>query len=94
MQVLKVGVLDEGFKPFAPQGEAQVCEFPPHCGSLWQRWSLWQDCVSASPTCFNVGFYSFTQCVGATQLVMGILSVEIVLYVAVGLMCPWEEVGS
>lgn len=31
MEVLKVGTLDVGSKPFTPQGEAGSCEFPPDC---------------------------------------------------------------
>ena len=34
VQVLKAGVPDVGFKPFAPQGEAWGCEYPPNHGSL------------------------------------------------------------
>lgn len=36
----------------------------------------------------------FSQCVGATQLIFVFPSEEIVPYVAVNLVCPWEEVGS
>lgn len=32
MRVLKVGVSEVGFRPFAPQGEAPGFEFPPDCG--------------------------------------------------------------
>lgn len=42
-----------GSNPFTLQREAaQGCEFHPNCGSLCWKWSFWQDCVSASPTCF------------------------------------------
>lgn len=53
---------------------------------------LWQDCVSASPLYFNVGFFSFVQCVGVAHPVFGFLSEEIVLYVATDLVCLWEEI--
>lgn len=55
VQVLKVGVPVVGFKPLAPQEEAQRCEFSPNRGH--QEWSLWQDCVSGSPTQCGVGFF-------------------------------------
>ena len=38
MGVLKVGVLDVGSKPFAPQGEAGSWEFPPGCLALYWGW--------------------------------------------------------
>lgn len=34
MEVLKVGSLDIGSKPFTPQGEAGGCEFPPTCVAI------------------------------------------------------------
>lgn len=36
VQVLKVRVINVGFKPFAPRGEALVLELPPEYG-----WSCW-----------------------------------------------------
>lgn len=50
--------------------------------------------VSASTTHFDVGFFSFVQCVGVAQLVFRFLSEEIVLYFAVDLVCPCKEVSS
>lgn len=41
-----------------------------------------------------MGLFLFAQCIGATQLILGFLSEEIVPYVAANLLCPWEEVGS
>lgn len=58
IQVQNAVVPDVGFKPFAPQGEAPGFEFPSDCGSSGQGWSLQQDCVSASPTHFDMGFFS------------------------------------
>lgn len=64
-----IGLL--GFKPFAPQGDALGFEF----SSLWVTVpgvGLQQDCcVWALLTCFNVGFFLFTQCIGIIQLVFG-----------------------
>ena len=31
MKILKVGSLEVGSKPFAPQGEVRRCVFPPDC---------------------------------------------------------------
>lgn len=61
--VLKVGVLDVRSKPFAPHGEARSWEFAPNYTILCQEQGLWQECVSALPTRFNVGILSFAQCV-------------------------------
>lgn len=57
VQVLKAEKPDMWFNLFAPQGEDQVCEFPPDCGSLCWRLGLWRDCISASPSHFDVGFF-------------------------------------
>lgn len=62
---LKSWTPDVGPKPFTPQGEAWNCEIPPGCMLLHGGWGLWQDCFLPSPTCFDLGFPSFAQCVGA-----------------------------
>lgn len=59
VQILKVGVLYVGFKPFAFQREAWGFEFPSDCGLSHLGWALGQDCVSASPICFDVDFFLF-----------------------------------
>lgn len=83
------------FNLFAPQGEDQVCEFPPDCGSLCWRLGLWRDCISASPSHFDVGFFfSPFPCVGVTQLVLGLFSEQIFPYVTADLACSCEEVSS
>ena len=43
---------------------------------------------------FRCEFFSSMWCVGVAQLVLGFLSEEIVLYVAVDLVCLWDEVSS
>lgn len=44
---------------------------------------------------FNVGFFSFAQCVGLAQLVSGFLSEEkFFSFVAIDSVCPWEEMSS
>lgn len=90
VKILKVGVSVVGFKLFTPQEESLGFEFSPDCRSLYMRWSIWWDCVSASSTCFDVGFSLFIQCVGVSQLALGFLSEEIVPYVAVDVVCLWE----
>ena len=65
--------------------------------SLWNTvpgWYLWWDCVSVSPTHLDVGIFFFSCYVGVTQLDLGSLSEEIVLYVLVDSVCPWQEVSS
>lgn len=60
MEILKVGVLDVGFKPFVPQGEAETSKLLLKCISLCQGWGLWWECVSDFPTCFDVSIFSLT----------------------------------
>lgn len=46
-----------------------------------------------SPTCFDVGLFSFFWCV-CVQLDFSFFSEEIIPYVTVYSLCPWEEVSS
>ena len=71
VQVLKTGVPNVGFKPFTSQREAGDCV--SWWGSLHQGWGLRRQCVSASPTHFDVGFFLCAWCVGVTRLVSGFL---------------------
>lgn len=67
--------------------------FPPNCGSSHIGVRVNDEIfVSASLTCFNMIFSSFTQCGRSTQLVLG-FSEETVLNVAVDKVCPCEEVS-
>lgn len=91
-EVLKVGGLDVGFKPFAPQVETWNWEAPPNCLTLCQGWGLWQECASAFPTHFDEGIFSFTPYVGVTQLVSSFLSQGIASHVAVHLVCYWKDI--
>ena len=43
-----------------PQEEVESWGFPPNHTALRWEWVLWQECVSAFPTCFNVDIFSFT----------------------------------
>lgn len=60
VQVLKVRVINVGFKPFAPRGEALVLELPPEYGWSCWGWNLRWHCVPVSPTGFDAGLFSFT----------------------------------
>lgn len=55
------------FKPFSPQGEALDFEFHPDCRLLHWDWSLWWNCISASPTCFDVSLLSLAQCIAVAE---------------------------
>lgn len=82
-------------KPFTPQGEAESWEFSHNCIVVpCLRWDLWQECVSAFPTCFNVRFFSVAQYTGVNYLVPGFLLEGITLCVAVCLVCLWQETNS
>lgn len=50
-------------------------------------------CLSV-PYSWQSGFFSFTECVGVSQLVSGFLIDGIAQCAAVDLMCPWEGVSS
>lgn len=56
----KTGAQNVWFKAFDPQEAAESWMFPPDCMALCRGWSLWQEYVSAFPTCFNAGIFSFT----------------------------------
>ena len=51
-------------------------------------------CISAVPTHFNVGIFSFTTCAGVAQIVSGFLSEGTAPCIAVDLLYSWEEVSS
>lgn len=69
VEVLKVRVLDVGFKPFTPKRKLGVREFPFNWMALSQGWSLCQECVTAYPAHFDVFFFSSIRCVRVTQWV-------------------------
>ena len=89
-----------GYKPFSPQEEVSGLRFPPDYGFCCCGWGLWLDCVSAFPTYFNVvSSLSFVWCeeVALTVLVFVLFcffSEEVVLYIAVGSVRPWEKMSS
>ena len=75
-------------------GKSWELGVPPDCLVPCQGWGLFQECVSAFPTCFDVGIFSVTQCVGVTQLVSGFLSERIDLFSSEHSVYPWEEGNS
>lgn len=90
MHVLKVGSPDVGFNLFVHQGESQSCQFPLDCGLLHQ---VYHEIVSASSPCFDVGFFHLS--VWTNHLPsFGVSFRGNVLYTAVDLVCPWQEVCS
>lgn len=82
VQVFKVGMPYEGFKPLLQDLSSLPIVY--HC----TRGEGYDEIVSQpSPTCFDVG------CVGV-QLVFRFFSDEIIPYVTVYSLYPWEEVSS
>lgn len=59
---------------------------------MWEE--LMQECVSAFPTHFHVGLFSFAPNVEVTQLVSGFLSEGVAPYLAVYSVHPCEEGSS
>lgn len=47
-----------GFKTFSLQEEVLDFEFPPTCGSVYQEWHLWWECISVTLPAF-LQFSSF-----------------------------------
>lgn len=56
--VLKVRVLNVGFKPFALQGEAPSFEFPPNCVSLCRSELYGRTASQPLLLPLDVGFFS------------------------------------
>lgn len=81
--VSKVWVLNVGSKNFTLQGEARSWEFPSQLYGIVLGCGLWRECVSAFPTHFDLGIFSFTECVDSVW----ISSEVIVLCVAVHYIC-------
>ena len=59
---------------------------------LMQGWSFGQDHVFDSPTPLIVALFSLVE--GTIQLLLSSFSGGIITYVAVDLVCLWEEVSS
>lgn len=91
---LKVGVSDVGWKPCASQREAQIWEIPlALCAWPCMVWHWWRARISASSACSGGCFLTHPVC-SSHWACFGFLSEEIVLYIAIGLVCLWEEVSS
>ena len=78
--VLKSGMLDVGYKLFAPLEEALGFYSPPSAnyGLLCWAWVSQQDCVSAFPTCYDVSSLSFAQGEGVVLPVFRFSSEKII----------------
>ena len=72
----------------------ESCEFPLDYTLSCRGWGLWWDCILISLTRFDVGIFSFTQCVGVTHSVSGFLSEGSFAYGAVDSVCPWQQLNS
>ena len=68
-----------------------LCNIPLVCELL--SWRFWQDHLSASLTHLMWPFWFFC-CGEATQLVFRSFVERLILYVALDLVCPWEEVNA
>ena len=94
LPVLKIGLPNVGYEPFAPQGEALGFEFPPDCGSLHQD-GVYGEIVSQPFPPASMWFLSGLGDVEGLALpVFRLLSEEIVVYVAVDFSVSVEEVRS
>lgn len=93
VQFWKFRVSDMGYKPFAPsQGEAP--DFPTDCGSL-RLGGVYGKNTSQPYYPPGCGPFLICWCKGAVQLVFrSFFSERIFPYVAVDLVCLWEEVSS
>ena len=81
-------------KYFAPSGRSSWFWVPSQLWDWCAGVSLWQEHVSAFPSCFSVAFLLFAQCKVVIPPVFSFSSLEIVSYVAVDLMCLWKVASS
>lgn len=75
-------------------GRSWELGFSPNYMALCWGWGLWRECVSAIPTCFDVGIFSVSVLVGVSQLVSGYLSKGLAPCIALHLVHLWEEGNS
>lgn len=68
MAAVTVGALDAWCQLFTAQEKAGSWGRFLDGMVLCQGWGLRCQCVSAFPTCFTVGIFSVTECVGDSQL--------------------------
>lgn len=90
VRVLKVGMLDVGYKPFAPQEEVGGFLLIIWC---CVRGGLYGQCVPTLAAHLDTGILSFPQCRGVAQLLSGSFSEGTALCADVHSMCLWEEEG-
>lgn len=90
VQVLKVGVLMWGSNPLVLRVKPGILSSILIVGCC-TRGGVYGKIMLQPLLCFDVGSLLFAYCVAVSQLVLGFLLEEIVMYV-VDLMCLWEEV--
>lgn len=83
MEILKFGALDNGFKFFTPQGEAESWELLSHFMAPCQG-RVYGESMSQPVLLISMWLY----------FSYGFLLGGIPLCAAVDLVCPWEEVSS
>ena len=73
MEVLKVEALDVQSKPLLLREKLRVWSSLQVLW-LWARSGVYDECISAFPTHFYVGIFSFILCIKVSQLISGFLS--------------------
>ena len=73
--------------------ENQSGKFPPDCESLCQGWDSWKGCVSLSYSFWCEFFLPHLMCRSCSAS-FGFLSQGTILYVAVDVVCPRQQVSS
>lgn len=78
-------------KYFTPSGRSSWFLVPSQLWDWCAGVSLWQEYVSAFPTCFSVAFLLFAQCEVVITPVFSFSSLESVPYIAVDCRCVCEN---
>lgn len=73
LEVLKVEALDVQSKPLVLRKRLRVWSSLQILW-LWASSGVYDECISAFPTHFNVGSFSFILCIQVSQLISGFLS--------------------
>ena len=89
-EVFKVGVLGMKPKPITPQGEAGGCEFRPSWAIAAPGMGFMVKLVLSHSSSVRCGFFLVCP-MCRNQVVSGFLSEGIISYVAVDLVCLWED---
>lgn len=73
VEVLKVEALDVQSKPLLLREKLRIWSSLQILW-LWARSGVYDECISAFPTHFNVGIFSFSLCIQVSQLIYGFIS--------------------